>query len=280
MEWGRLSALCVIAASIAAAEVENQPEVDAPAPIDKARSDDMNRLVRGYVLYEVKEDNTKSRLDFREGSLLRWSNPVSGVKPGDVFLWTRDGRPAAILKMFFHPRVGWFQNFHSMSPTRISAVQQDGTTIWRPRKSGIEMAGIPEAPPPATSPRLRLLQMRDVLRQVSVRDEFREKSEWVLRLFSEPLYRYGNPQSDVLDGAIFAFVQGTNPEVIVLLEARRVDQTEEEYQWCSAFCALTSYRVRALYQDKPVWSVGVRYDRQTTPEDTFFVRRLREAGVK
>jgi hypothetical protein len=118
-----------------------------------------------------------------------------------------------------------------------------------------------------------------MLRRMSVRDEFREGSEWVLRLLPKPLYRYGSPQSEVLDGAIFSFVQGTNPEVVVLLEAGRVGETEE-YEWRFVFCAMTSYSVRALYQDKPVWSVGVRYNRHTTPEDAFFVRRFREGGAR
>ena len=38
---------------------------------------------------------------------------------------------------------------------------------------------------------------------------------------SQPLYRYGGDDSGVLDGGLFVFVQGTDPEVFLLIEARR-----------------------------------------------------------
>ena len=42
-----------------------------------------------------------------------------------------------------------------------------------------------------------------------------------LRLLAQPIYRYENTKGDLIDGGFFAFVQGTDPEVFLLIEARR-----------------------------------------------------------
>jgi hypothetical protein len=48
-------------------------------------------------------------------------------------------------------------------------------------------------------------------------------TRWDLRLLRQPLYRYNDDRGDLVDGAVFCFAQGTNPDVIVVLEARRED---------------------------------------------------------
>ena len=40
---------------------------------------------------------------------------------------------------------------------------------------------------------------------------------------AQPLYRYPEQVSSVLDGAIFSFAMTTDPELLVLLEDREID---------------------------------------------------------
>jgi hypothetical protein len=42
-----------------------------------------------------------------------------------------------------------------------------------------------------------------------------------LRLLSQPLYRYESTLPEVVDGALFTFVTGTDPELMLVIEARR-----------------------------------------------------------
>ncbi|MAG94065.1 MAG: hypothetical protein CMJ48_09980 [Planctomycetaceae bacterium] len=49
-----------------------------------------------------------------------------------------------------------------------------------------------------------------------------------LRRLSQPIYRYESDNANLLDGAMFAFVQGTDPEVFLLLEAR---SKGNNHQW-------------------------------------------------
>jgi hypothetical protein len=50
---------------------------------------------------------------------------------------------------------------------------------------------------------------------------------------STPLYRYEKPPGDVLEGAVFAFVLGTDPELLLVLEARR-DEGATVWQYALA----------------------------------------------
>ena len=110
---------------------------------------------------------------------------------------------------------------HSLGTEEISAEQTDGVTFWRPQTPDVEMRAVPAASSPGDSPAARLAQMREMIGQLKVYDVFQEASEWPLRPLREPLCRYGDPQTQVLDGAIFPFLLGINPEAVVLLEARR-----------------------------------------------------------
>lgn len=46
---------------------------------------------------------------------------------------------------------------------------------------------------------------------------------------SEPTFRYSSEENDIIDGAIFAFSQGTDPEVLFLLQARSRPEAVWEY---------------------------------------------------
>jgi hypothetical protein len=74
-----------------------------------------------------------------------------------------------------------------------------------------------------------------------------------LRLLPTPVYRYAN-EKEVLDGALFAFAQGTNPEVLLLIEALR---GETPGRWQYGFAPMTSFEARVLRGDKIVWQQDV-----------------------
>ena len=79
----------------------------------------------------------------------------------------------------------------------------------------------------------------------------------VLRLLPRPLYRYdlkdSNDTNPILrDGGMFAFVMGTDPEVILLLEAV---EREGQAVWQYAFARATTYAVEASLGEAVVWSV-------------------------
>ena len=48
-------------------------------------------------------------------------------------------------------------------------------------------------------------------------------NQWELRLLPTPIYHYENTEGELLDGAMFAFVRGTDPDLWLLIEARAID---------------------------------------------------------
>jgi hypothetical protein len=68
----------------------------------------------------------------------------------------------------------------------------------------------------------------------------------------QPVYQYGAGPDGLLDGALFAFVVGTDPEVLLVLEARDAFGGRE---WHYTLARMNRDAMRVRYQDREVWSV-------------------------
>jgi hypothetical protein len=74
-----------------------------------------------------------------------------------------------------------------------------------------------------------------------------------------PIYRYSANAQGIVDGAMFAFVQGTNPEVLMLIEA---DATAPEAKvWRYGFARMSCFFLRVQEGGQLVWNV----DREPVP---------------
>jgi hypothetical protein len=95
------------------------------------------------------------------------------------------------------------------------------TTHWKTPTAGAKFVELPKAPRPAVTPGLRLVQLRDQARRFAANladERGGEQVERQLRLLNSPVHRYESPKLDIVDGAIFAFVEGTDPEAWLLME--------------------------------------------------------------
>jgi hypothetical protein len=190
-------------------------------------------------------------------SVLRWTNPPVGRVYGDVYLWTRDGRPEAVISFYnaWEPAWGFAAEMHSLSLTGLSA-ERDGALRWQPTKAGIALNSVPDAPRPAESAPRRLQQMRTLAGGFSAQlNDLRQNGEGErqeLRLLTQPLYRYPVGEGEVLDGALFAIVLGTDPEVLLLLEARRA---AEKLSWQYGLARMNIDPMTVSYKDQEVWRV-------------------------
>ena len=71
-------------------------------------------------------------------------------------------------------------------------------------------------------------------------------------MLSQPVHRYEAKESGILDGALFVFAQGVNPEVLLLIEAQSIGV---ESNWWYGFAPMTSYSAKVHQGDKLIWSV-------------------------
>jgi hypothetical protein len=229
---------------------------------DEARRDqqlkNMKRSAAQYTLSPA--DDRKRQFKFHEDAAMRFSNPIYGTKDGAIYVWSDHGRPQAILKLFTLDDERFTHEWQSLSENPLIA-ERDGKTVWNPTEPGLTFRELPDAPNPAESAAQRLRQMK------SLADKFSSTYTKIeLRLLIRPLFRIeANDDTKCLDGALFAFANGTAPLGLLLLEARR---TGAGQRWHYAFARMGSGAVTAKYGDKEIFSVE-RYDFSRDPKQTF-----------
>jgi hypothetical protein len=99
--------------------------------------------------------------------------------------------------------------------------------------------------------------MRTIAAGFSATDHFgsQEIVKHDLRLLAKPVYRYSE-KGKILDGALFIFALGTNPEVCLVLEAFQYDKGSR-YRY--ALAPMSIYELEARYKDNPVWGIERRF---------------------
>jgi hypothetical protein len=246
--------------------------VTADEPKDKEdearRAEQLKILKRSAAQFSVfPEDDRKKPFKFHEEALQRFSNPVTGCKDGALYLWLDRGRPRAIVKVFTYDNVSIDHEFQSLSEGAIVA-ERDGKSVWTPTDPGVTYRELAGAPVPAETAPERLRQMKKLAGKFDATYTEGAKITPVdLRLLDRPVFRF-EPGDDKrgLDGAAFVYVNGTNPMVLLLLEARPVGDSRKYYY---AIARLGSGPVAARYDEKEVFSAK-QYDWRRDPKQTFF----------
>ncbi len=220
----------------------------------------------------------KKELEFKKEPVFEWSNPTrEGVQEGVVFLWLREGRPAAIGSIFSqsHDKPKGRQivhEFHALDTDKLIVTRpQDVLNEWKP-KAGLARLELTDAPTPAATAGARLIQMRKLAQEFSGYEIDDEGKRWDLRLLPAPLYRYPTAKTGVIDGALFTLVSsaGTDPEVLLLIEARE-DKGKVRWEYaCGRFSDRSLYVKR---NDKDVWSM-VRNETNTFNNDQLHLYSL------
>jgi hypothetical protein len=220
-------------------------------------------LEKSVDWYDVRRDS-ETKTGLRPQVVLRWRN-AERIDTGAAVLaiWTDQGRPEAMASIFQKGNEICHE-FGSLSRSKKIAVRDETRVVWSPGKAGVEFRDVPDAPAPAEDGAGRLRQMKSLAERFTARlpaPHVGDGNPEVLRLLPRPLYRYdlkdSKDTSPILrDGGMFAFVMGTDPEVVLLLE---VVEREGKPVWQYAFARATGYAVEASLGDQVVWSVGAQW---------------------
>ena len=220
-----------------------------------AASDKLRRLLDGSIeWFEFSAGNDATDV-LKPHIALRWTNNARSSVDGLTVVWiSPQGRAEAIAAIYPFENLFCLE-FDSLSRTSFKATLR-GQPFWAPEQPGMQFSPIEGAPPPANSQAGRRLQMNQLAREFeatmlgwSAKVNQREE----LRLLPRPIYRYKmESPAEVLDGALFAFTSGTDPEAIVAIEAVG---REGQYQWMYAFVRRTSGGLEARRGDRVVWQV-------------------------
>jgi hypothetical protein len=208
-----------------------EPSKDSDAAIERRRQTDVAALAPAKArTLDLSSGGAKA--DLHAEALLRWSNPTAGSVYGEVFLWTFDGRPAALASIYrwYHPYTDATVEFASIWDRPLAAHDGD-LAVWDSQSPGVTLKPLEGAAQTAASAPARLVQIKSLAREFSAQLKDERGGEQVnreLRLLDRPLHRYKSSAHGIADGALFAFVEGTDPEAWLLIEAA---QNGDRLQW-------------------------------------------------
>jgi hypothetical protein len=206
------------------------------------------------------EGSLRKPLTLEPQAILDWSNPERNTFYGATFIWTRDGRPELIGSAYGRGKY-LRHEFHSLSTEPIVG-ERSGSRVHR-FPPGIEWRELANAPEPAASSASRLTQMRRQAERFEMTMIFRRPVEThhPLRLLTRPAYPL--PRTAVNEVALFLFVQGTDPECVLLLEAKS-DKT-----WRYAFARQNEASLVADLDGKHVLDMPPHHQRPPGSEPAY-----------
>jgi hypothetical protein len=228
-----------------------QPLEEPGAATPSTAIEDFTADAKQYVMrLDARPD---ARFELREEPLFHWSNPARLGEDGAVFVWMLQGRPQVIGSVFTYRSgdvIRRKHEYHSLASGPLTATY-GGQRVWAPRQAGVYFESMTDAPPVPATARGRLSQLKALSRRFSAKIEDYAGKKEELRLLPQPLLRYESDDQTV-DGALFSFSQGTDPEVILILEAR-LDGDAPTWQF--AFARYHFVDLRVAYQGREVWHV-------------------------
>jgi hypothetical protein len=202
-------------------------------------------------------EQTDSAVKLIEKPVLRYADDTRQTLESSMWIWSNGGRPSAILALEYHPKSPpgprWLFEVASLSTQKIAAKHADGLR-WTAKEPGLVFTALSDADPVADKGPRRLAQMKKLRDRFTAYEKATVEGRIELRPLTAPLFRYESTADDVVDGAILAFCNGTNPEVLLVLEAQKTKAAAAT--WHYALVQTTGEPVSAQLDGKQVWERG------------------------
>jgi hypothetical protein len=206
----------------------------------------------------LKPTDPESAADLKAEPILRYADNSRFNNESTLWLWTAGKRPAAVVAIEYYPRhpqgPRWLFEVASLSRQRIAA-QCDPHLAWTAKEPGLALRPLEDSKAVADKATRRLSQMKEICRRFTAHESAVIEGRVELRLLNSPLYRYADAEAGVIDGAIFAFANGTNPEVLLILEANQKEKGGEG-AWQYALVQMTGGAVAVELDEAEVWQRG------------------------
>lgn len=227
--------------SLVAQELPESPESGANAEHLKILSARVSRLSMTYT-----SSRKATELQLLEHPVMRTGNK-EGNPDGAVWLWLDGKRPVAA-QCIWNRGPLWYSENSSLVDDLLEVTGWPKAT-WHAPGTGRTSLTLPEPVPESPVSRRRTLRAL-ALEFTAREDRLGIKSE--LRLLPRPIYTYTNANDDALDRALFAFVYGTDPEVLMQIEAR---QDASAKHWVVRIARLAGAELWVHLREKEIWSV-------------------------
>ena len=257
-----IAAACFFVATVAMAqetvEVRSKPVEQKPLEPNLAS---IELFQREASEYEITLKNGR-KAELNATPVFKWANDVKNNQDGALFAWMQDDRPQVLGCVFTYYYQGQERRkhqFHSLATEGLSAAV-DGAPVWQPASSGLTFTTLPSAGNPETDPAKLKLQLRRLSRRFSAELEEEKGGSSELRLIPTPLLTYSPKKSDCLAGGVFAFATGTDPDLLLVLEAKN---TNDQLAWNYAFARFHYGRLTGKLDGVQVWQAPAEWAMKT-----------------
>jgi len=245
---------------------QDSPEVMAAR---EARLKSMQQIAERFKVHVIKDDKPQA-VPLLEAPLLRFNDPAREFHDATLWGWGEAGRPLCLLAIEQYGDRAWFEcislsSANSDPAGRPRFTAEADSLRWAPKAAGIDWKPFPGASPAADKGPRRLVQMKELLEQLRAYEVGRTGSKYELRLMPKPLIRYEDERAELVDGAIFAFAYGTNPELLALLEARGPAASAA---WQIGFARCGTAEPHVLLGDNEIFTLP--YAKATGPESAYW----------
>ncbi len=283
--WTRVAgcvlALAILCANTSSARFASAAD-DPPTEAAPTKADDAAARLRANLDASVEwnefaaSDGAPAK--FRAQSVHRWTNNERDPNgQGLLVVWSAGGRPQAFASIY--PWAGnLVHELETISRTPFT-MSRDGAVAWRP-VSGLTFRPIPGAPVPDAKPVARLREMKELADRFEVTmlgwnadDSDRER----LRRLPKEFFRHKPESPEVLDGAVFGFVKGTDPEAVLVIEVVPGADASAAARYEFAFARATSGGLEARLGDDVVWTATKHPSRRDPSGLSFSIGRHSES---
>lgn len=206
-------------------------------------------------VFELKASSLRTRealIELLPNPLLTYGDAARNNEAGTLWTWGKSGRPVAFLELYRN--IGKDQPWvHALTLTSPELIQLDAPTgqRWTPKKSHFVLKDVPDSPEVGVQPVIRLRQMKEISRRFEAHQFWDpDNSRFEMRLLVQPVHRYHDEASKLIDGAVFVLAHGTNPEVLLQIEAH----AGEPSRWRYSLVRLGSAEMHVLLDGKEVWT--------------------------
>lgn len=231
------------------------PAQETPRPTAEELEDRQTRFAyiqQQFESFELRLTDDLSRsLKLTDEPVLKYTNPVrsaDGIAAN--YLWLDNNRPVAAGCVSIRQEEKVFRELVSLSPKAMTLTKA-GMPLWTPTACAQPPQEFTETPVAGLSAAQRLIQMRTLARQFSVKMLRDPPVE--ARLLPQPVHRYADASKGILDGGLFAWVETTDPEALLTIEAILKDK-ETPATWYFSFARMTSAGLEVRRKDAMVFT--------------------------
>jgi len=206
--------------------------------------------------FEMRRARGDEEVKLYPRPLLTYGDSARSNKDGTLWAFGDTGRPLAILELYQgnETNTRWT---HAVTLTGNVTVTMKTpvAAVWKPAATQIEPVAFAGAEPPLDREQRRLRQIKELSRKFTAHEFWDpENSRFEMRLLAQPVHRYSDAESGIHDGAVFILAHGTNPEVVVLIEA--LGKTLDTARWHYSLARLGSAELHVELDGKEVWKQG------------------------